>query len=113
MRYCLLGHARFRLSTLGGLLPTGPADDGEVEDYAVTLQAAIAATTDVSLSGGKLTITDTGGDDTSDTLTISRLSSPDRIRVSDPNHSLGAGTGTIQVNAHAVECLLGQLSADA
>ncbi len=29
--------ARFRLSSLGSLSPTGLADDGEVEDYAVTL----------------------------------------------------------------------------
>jgi len=30
-------YARFRLSTAGGLAPTGGADDGEVEDYQVTL----------------------------------------------------------------------------
>ncbi len=30
-------YARFRLSTAGGLAPTGPADDGEVEDYRVTI----------------------------------------------------------------------------
>jgi len=29
--------ARFRLSTAGGLAPTGPAIDGEVEDYQVTV----------------------------------------------------------------------------
>lgn len=29
--------ARFRLSTLGGLQPTGAADDGEVEDYLLTI----------------------------------------------------------------------------
>ncbi|MEM8668519.1 MAG: choice-of-anchor Q domain-containing protein [Planctomycetota bacterium] len=29
--------ARFRLSSEGGLLPLGPASDGEVEDYAITL----------------------------------------------------------------------------
>jgi hypothetical protein len=29
--------ARFRLSSAGGLAPTGPADDGEVEDYQVTI----------------------------------------------------------------------------
>ena len=29
--------ARFRLSTAGGLPPTGPADDGEVEDYIVSI----------------------------------------------------------------------------
>ncbi len=30
--------ARFRLSSAGGLAPTGPAADGEVEDYAVNLR---------------------------------------------------------------------------
>jgi len=30
--------ARFRLSSAGGLAPTGPAADGEVEDYAVTVE---------------------------------------------------------------------------
>ena len=30
-------YARFRLSTAGGLLPTGLADDGEVEDYQLTI----------------------------------------------------------------------------
>ncbi len=30
-------YARFRLSTAGGLSPTGFADDGEVEDYMVTI----------------------------------------------------------------------------
>ena len=30
-------YARFRLSTTGGLLPTGPANDGEVEDYQVAV----------------------------------------------------------------------------
>ncbi len=30
-------YARFRLSTAGGLSPTGPAEDGEVEDYLVEL----------------------------------------------------------------------------
>ncbi len=33
-------YARFRLSTTGGLTPAGPADDGEVEDYRVTIDAA-------------------------------------------------------------------------
>jgi hypothetical protein len=32
--------ARFRLSRPGGLRPTGPAQDGEVEDYRVTVQTA-------------------------------------------------------------------------
>lgn len=34
-----LTYARFRLSSAGGLGPTGDAPDGEVEDYAVTQQA--------------------------------------------------------------------------
>ena len=33
-------YARFRLSTVGGLATTGLADDGEVEDYKVTIYAA-------------------------------------------------------------------------
>ncbi len=40
--------ARFRLSSTGGLLPTGPATDGEVEDYSVTLLSG-ASTNDVDL----------------------------------------------------------------
>ena len=32
-------YARFRMSSTGGLAPTGPAADGEVEDYAVTITA--------------------------------------------------------------------------
>jgi Ca2+-binding RTX toxin-like protein len=31
-------HARFRISSAGGLLPTGPAPDGEVEDYTFTIR---------------------------------------------------------------------------
>jgi len=31
-------YARFRLSTAGRLKPTGPAEDGEVEDYKVTIE---------------------------------------------------------------------------
>ncbi len=34
--------ARFRLSSMGGLGPTGLAADGEVEDYAVDVHAAVA-----------------------------------------------------------------------
>ena len=32
-----ISYARFRFSSAGGLGPTGPADDGEVEDYQVQL----------------------------------------------------------------------------
>ncbi len=34
--------ARFRISTAGNLAPTGPADDGEVEDYTVPAVANVA-----------------------------------------------------------------------
>jgi len=37
-------YARFRLSTAGGLAPTGPAADGEVEDYAVGIIRLAAGT---------------------------------------------------------------------
>ncbi len=45
--------ARFRLDTGGGLLPTGAALDGEVEDYALTLQTSGCSTivTNTSDSG--------------------------------------------------------------
>ena len=38
-------YARFRLSTTGSPAPTGAADDGEVEDYEVTLIVAVSAPT--------------------------------------------------------------------
>ncbi len=34
-------YARFRVSTLGGLLPTGVATDGEVEDYLITIEPGL------------------------------------------------------------------------
>lgn len=37
--------ARFRLSTAGGLAPTGSATDGEVEDYGVTIATVTPGTT--------------------------------------------------------------------
>lgn len=36
-------YARFRLSTTGGLNVTGPAADGEVEDYRITITASVPA----------------------------------------------------------------------
>jgi Ca2+-binding RTX toxin-like protein len=44
--------ARFRLSTAGGLAPTGPADDGEVEDYAVSIAGDAGASAAVALPAG-------------------------------------------------------------
>ena len=45
-------YARFRLSTAGGLAPTGLAADGEVEDYRVTINAAptLDAITDLTIA---------------------------------------------------------------
>jgi len=43
--------ARFRLSTAGGLAPTGAANDGEVEDYAISLLAADPVPGDANLDG--------------------------------------------------------------
>jgi hypothetical protein len=40
-------YARFRFSTAGGLSPTGPADDGEVEDYRVDIQSLVSYTLDL------------------------------------------------------------------
>ncbi|WP_197168168.1 GEVED domain-containing protein [Neorhodopirellula pilleata] len=50
--------ARFRISTAGGLLPTGQADDGEVEDYLVTIvDGDTAADVSVHLPGGETSVT--------------------------------------------------------
>ena len=46
--------ARIRVSTEGGLSPTGPAPDGEVEDYAVTI-GAIGATPTATINAGRET----------------------------------------------------------
>jgi microcystin-dependent protein len=62
-------------------------------------------TTTVTLAGTTLTIADTGGDDTDDTLTISvdTTPSPDEFVINDPNNLLttnvgtGDGTNTIRV----------------
>ena len=45
-------YTRFRLSTAGGLAPTGLAADGEVEDYRVTINAAptLDAITDLTIA---------------------------------------------------------------
>ncbi len=48
---CVAGStiARFRISSLGGLGPTGEAEDGEVEDYRITLSSALDQGTTASL----------------------------------------------------------------
>ncbi len=44
--------ARVRVSSAGGLEPTGPAADGEVEDYLVTIQSSSPKVEDVQVNGG-------------------------------------------------------------
>lgn len=47
--------ARVRISTAGGLSPVGPASDGEVEDYAVTIGSDLADVGEVTLNAGRST----------------------------------------------------------
>lgn len=57
-----LSYARFRLSAVGGLLPTGPADDGEVEDYTVwILDGTADPTVQIRLPQGPLTLVSDSG----------------------------------------------------
>lgn len=56
-------YARFRLSTAGGLAPTGAADDGEVEDYRLTiLDGNSAASGTLDLIVGAVEVTAVGSD---------------------------------------------------
>lgn len=58
-----LTFARFRISTGGDLLPTGPADDGEVEDYALTLlDGETPSTIELNLTGSQITLAADGTD---------------------------------------------------
>ena len=44
-------YARFRVSTAGGLLPTGPANDGEVEDYQVQIEVPVTNAVAPTIAG--------------------------------------------------------------
>ncbi|MDA8745204.1 dockerin type I domain-containing protein [Rubripirellula amarantea] len=53
-------YARFRVSTTGGLLPTGGADDGEVEDYAVEItDGSLTATAAIAIAGSRINLEST------------------------------------------------------
>ncbi|TWU44125.1 hypothetical protein Q31b_16600 [Novipirellula aureliae] len=55
--------ARFRLSTVGNLLPTGKADNGEVEDYMALVETANASILELtSVSSAAMTIESIGGE---------------------------------------------------
>ena len=76
-------YARFRLSSAGGLGPDGPANDGEVEDYAVTILPAsdlaigkIGLPQMVDVNGGvtyTLSITNIGPSDATGVTVIDTL----------------------------------------
>src|SRR5690606_29722380 len=69
-----------------------------------------AATTAVKVVAGHLQIIDAAGGDTDDTLTLVRLNSPDRLRITDPNNVLLAGAGATQINDHTVDVPLANIT---
>ena len=90
-------YARVRLSTAGGLEPNGLADDGEVEDYVITIREDVtyslpATSTDVTVrqNGSNVELIDNGGGGavlfskpvlTTQSLRIAGTSSPDTFNV--------------------------------
>ncbi len=83
-------YARFRLSTTGDLDPTGPAGDGEVEDYRVSIHppqidligTSFDATPDHVLRGQtnvEFTITNAGADDTFSSFDVHIVLSVDGV----------------------------------
>lgn len=70
-------------------------------------QITTPVSTTVAVTSGNLVITDIGGD-SDDSLTITR--SGDRVRVYDPNNTLGAGPGAIQIDEFTVEVLLASIT---
>ena len=99
-------YARFRLSTAGDLGPTGPAGDGEVEDYQVTLASPAvgpgtfgvrdAISTDVD-GAFSVFACDVDGDGDVDVLSASH--SDDRIAWYENNGSGSFGAHTISTAA--------------
>jgi CSLREA domain-containing protein len=65
------------------------------------------ADTSVGLVSGNLVISDAGGDNTDDTLTISLSGS--NVRIIDLNHTLGCGAG-VSVNAHTCDVPFSSIS---
>ncbi len=76
--------ARFRLSTAGGLSPTGLAADGEVEDYAIQIVNTQFSINDVSITEGNAGTTNL-------TFTISRTVNANACSV---NYAITGGTAT-------------------
>ena len=82
-----------------GFYRSGRYADGSTQES--VRNAFLPADTDVTLSGGTLTITDANGGNTDDTLTISRNGT--NVRINDPNNTLIAGAGVTQIDANTVE----------
>ncbi len=91
--------ARVRLSTAGGLAPTGAAADGEVEDYQVTIHPTASANVLID-AGNNLSIQSITGLNFNDSITL--YTEGANLRVSDPNFTLIAGSGAIQDGTDAL-----------
>jgi len=101
-----LTYARFRLSRAGNLPPTGPADDGEVEDYPVLIRQPALTLSD------ELVITDI--DVSSNTVRIVWHSSSNRVhqleRSSSPRAAIawtGVGSQVIGPASQQVDHVAG------
>ena len=97
--------ARFRLSSAGGLMPTGFAADGEVEDYTVTLanaaptlSAPTAQTIAEDNATGALAVSVNDNEDMPGDLSLSATSG-DTALVPNANITLGGSAGSGSVNA--------------
>lgn len=98
--------ARFRLSTAGGLAPTGRANDGEVEDYLLTFVDVPGM---AGLDGsGNLVIQDLTAQGKNDALTL--LVSGSNLIVSDPANALLAGSGATQVAENSISIPLASIT---
>lgn len=74
------------------------------------LQAPTAAETDVTLTGGALSITDVNGGTSNDALTLTINGS--NLRINDPANMLnGTGTGVVAVDANTVDVPLANITA--
>lgn len=101
-------YARFRLSSAGGLGPTGPAADGEVEDYAIQIfvpAARSAAIVDDPENPGQSLLL-VNGTSANDTITVQAVPLPNwQIRVKVNANSFGpfnfAALGRIAVFGNA------------
>ncbi|WP_442512184.1 peptidoglycan DD-metalloendopeptidase family protein [Novipirellula sp. SH528] len=91
--------ARVRISTAGGLAPTGEATDGEVEDYRVTIHPTASANVLID-AGNNLSIQSISGLNFNDSITLHAEGA--NLRVSDPHFSLIAGAGVTQDASDAV-----------